>query len=240
MASLSDLQIDFGQENNTAILMITCWKFRQVWNPFFILFKKYWSDRPYRTIMINDIGTHDDADQVISAGSDLGWASNLLNALRQIKEDRLIVFQEDFLLTSKVDTETVRKLVKYSRDNDIGCLRLCPCPGPTGKWKDEFLGTIGLNDSYRVSLQLAIWDKSVFTSLLMEGESAWDLEGKGGERSKHCNKPFLSLWRSPQDTPDGPIRYFITAVTRGTWEKGAIELLKKENIDTSNLTNIIK
>jgi hypothetical protein len=172
-------------------------------------------------------------------GSDHGWASNLLNALRQIDADRLIVFQEDFLLTAPTDTATVRKLVCYSRDHDIGCLRICPCPGPSGKWRDDFLGTIGLYDPYRVSLQLAIWNRQSLMELLCEGESAWDLERKGGERSRLCAKPFLSLWRQPDDTPGGPIRYFITAVTRGVWENGALELLKREGIPMDGITKVI-
>jgi hypothetical protein len=163
----------------------------------------------------------------------------MLNALRQIDADRIIVFQEDFLLTADVDTATVRRLVRYSRDNDVGCLRMCPCPGPSGEWRDGFLGTIGMYDQYRVSLQLAIWDRQVFQSLMREGESAWDLESKGGERSRLSDKPFLSLWRQPDDTPGGPIRYFITAVTRGVWERGALDLLEHEGIPMDGITGRI-
>lgn len=238
MVRLEDLTTDIGQEVETVVLMVTCWRFRQVWNPFFTLFQRYWSDCPYSLVMVTDTGSHPNIS-TIQMGSDCGWASNLLNALRQIDADRLIVFQEDFLLTTPTDTATVRKLVRYSRDNDIGCLRMCPCPGPSGKWRDEFLGTIGLYDPYRVSLQLAIWDRQSLMGLLREGESAWDLENKGGERSRLYIKPFLSLWRQPDDTPGGPVRYFITAVTRGVWEKGALELLGREGIPMDGITGRI-
>jgi len=223
----------------TEIMVVTCWKFRQVWDPFFTLFRRYWPDCPYKVTMVTDIGSHNGANYTIQMGEDRGWASNFLNALRQTDSKRVIVFQEDFLLTSLVDTETVKKLVKYSFDNDVGCLRICPCPGPSGKWCDSFLGTIGKNDAYRVSLQLAIWDKDVLMGLLREGESAWDLENLGGQRSLSCTKPFLSLWRQPDDTPGGPVRYFITAVTRGVWEKGALELLKREGISMDEITKRI-
>jgi len=237
--TLDDLPIDVDQEGGIVVLMVTCNKFKQVWDPFFTLFHRYWPDCPYHLAMVTDIGTHTGAGSVIARGWDESWASNLLNALRKLDVDRLIVFQEDFLLTAPVDTGMVRKLVRYSRDNDVGCLRLCPCPGPTGQWKDEFLGTIGSNDPYRVSLQLAIWDRLTLMDLIREGESAWDLESKGGERSRLCRKPFLSLWRQPDDTPGGPIRYFITAVTRGVWERGALELLRCEGIPMDGITRVI-
>jgi hypothetical protein len=188
--------------------------------------------------MVTDAGLYPGVP-AIQMGADHGWASNMLNALRQIDADRIIVFQEDFLLTADVDTATVRRLVRYSRDNDVGCLRMCPCPGPSGEWRDGFLGTIGMYDQYRVSLQLAIWDRQVFQSLMREGESAWDLESKGGERSRLSDKPFLSLWRQPDDTPGGPIRYFITAVTRGVWERGALDLLEHEGIPMDGITGRI-
>jgi hypothetical protein len=229
---------DIGQENKTVVLMVTCWKFRQIWNPFFTLFHKYWPDCPYRLIMVTDVGSYP-AVQAIQMGSDVSWASNLLNALRQISADRLIIFQDDFLMTAPADTDSVRKLVRYSLDNEVGCLRICPCPGPSGIWKDDFLGVITPNDPIRVSLQLSIWDPEVLVSLMREGESAWDLERNGGKRSLLCTKPFLSLWRLPDNTPGGPIRYFITAVTRGIWEKGALELLGREGIPMDGITERI-
>lgn len=240
MTSLEDLNTDAGREGKTAVVMVTCWKFRQVWDPFFTLFRRYWSDCPYGLTMVTDIGAHPMADRTIAMGYDAGWASNILNALRNIDADRLLVFQEDFLLTAPVDTIAVRRLVEYSRTNDVGCLRLCPCPGPTGQWRDSFLGVIGPHDSYRVSLQLAIWDRKVLMGLVRDGESAWDLERLGGERSRLCSQPFLSLWRQPDDTPGGPVRYFITAVTRGVWEKGALELLAREGIPMDQITGRIQ
>ena len=106
-------------------------------------------------------------------------------------------------------------------------------------WKDKFLGLLAPRAPYRVSLQLSIWDRDVLVSLLREGESAWDFERKGDERSLARNEPFLSLWRESDNSPGGPVRYFITAVTRGVWEKGALELLEREGIPMGGITRRI-
>lgn len=236
--ALKNFPTDFGQENKTVVLMVTCHRFKQTWDPFFKLFKKYWPDCPYKLIMVTDVGSYPGIE-VIQMGSDVSWCSNLLNALKQISADRLIIFQDDFLLTAPADTDSVRRLVKYSMDNEIDYLRMCPCPGPTSKWKDDFLGVISINEPTRVSLQLSIWNPTLITNLMRENESAWDLEREGAARSRSCKSPFLSLWRQSDDAPGGPILYFITAVTRGVWEKGALELLKREGISMEGITEKI-
>ncbi len=236
---ISGLEPDIGGEQRTAVLVATCARYSQVWMPFFTLLGRYWPDCPYNLYMSTDMGQYPGVP-VFQTGVDKGWASNIMNALRQIAADRIILFQEDFLLTQRVDTGTVRRLVAYSREKDTGCLRLCPCPGPSGKWTDPFLGTIGPEDSYRVSLQLAIWDRETLLGIMREGESPWELEREGRERTRLCPKPFLSLWRQPDDTPGGPVQYFITAVTRGKWEPGALELLRREGIPMGGITKVIR
>jgi hypothetical protein len=239
-----NLLTDDGEEHRTAIVVTSCSRYSQVWQPFFLLFGRYWADCPYKVFFISDSekAMLPDIGGVtnIPFGRDAGWCTNTILALGSLHNfDRVLLFQEDFLLTSKVDTRMVRQLVRYSRDNDVGCLRLCPCPGPDRKWRDPFLGELGPSVPYRVSLQLAIWKPSVLLGLMRHGEAPWIIEFDGCARSAGVKEPFLSLWRQPDDTPGGPVRYFITAVTRGVWEDGALELLRHEGIPMDGITKRI-
>src|SRR5690606_11722950 len=100
---------------------------------FFILFKRYWPDCPYKIYFCSDTGTYPGVEN-IEIGKDLGWASNCKFALDKITESRIILFQEDFLLCAPADTERVRKLAEHAHTYDVGCLRLSPVPGASAKW----------------------------------------------------------------------------------------------------------
>lgn len=238
------LPTDEGDERRTAVVVASCSRFRQVWAPFFALFGRYWPDCPYRVVFVSDedrgirlpmfAGVEN-----IALPRDEGWCTNMIRALSGMGEDRIILLQEDFLFTARTDTHAVRQLVRYARDRDVGCLRLCPCPGPNRRWDVPFLGELGRDTEYRVSLQAAVWKRSVLFGLMRHGESAWGVESHGSERSANMSEPFLSVWRESDDTPGGPVRYFITAVTRGVWENGALELLRREGIPTDGITRVI-
>jgi hypothetical protein len=236
---INDLPDDRGQENRTAILIVSCRRFEQVWDPFFTLFRRFWHECPYEINFATDSGTYSEVT-VFNTDLDLGWGSICLNALKNISAERIIMFQEDFLIKSKVNNTVMRKLVKHAHDQDIGCLRLGPCPGPTGVWHGtESLGLIGLTDPYRVSLQLAIWKKTVLMTLVREGDNPQCIERKGPQRVKIINEPFVSVWRESETVPGGPIPYIITAVVNGVWQEDALELLRCENISMNKITRII-
>ena len=240
MTSIDDLPNDEGMEDRTAILVVTCERFKQVWAPFFILFRRFWSDCPYKVYLGTDKGSYPGVE-TIQCGEDKSWSTNVIRILHEINAERIMMFVEDFIIKAPVDTDRVRRLVRHAYDHDIGYLRLCPCPGPSGDvWpRADELGTISMDDDYRCSLQLAIWDKTLLLSLLKEGESPWDMEANGAVRSRSVTKPFLSLWRKSEEVPGGPIQYVITAVVSGKWHEDGLALLKRENIPMDSITERI-
>lgn len=221
--------------NNTAVVMITCQKFHQAWEPFFTLFSKYWPDCPFKIYMITDYGKYDKNNIInITLGKDEGFSSNLLNGLNQIPENKIIYFQEDYFFNDYFDTSRILKYIDMIRDN-VYCIRLAPCPGPTAPWTELSLGILQSGDPYRVSTQTAIWSKDFLKSLLVVGETGGDFEIKGTKKIENANKILLSVWREQTPTP-----YYITGIVRGVWQDGAIDLLNKEGIDTSQINRIIK
>jgi len=234
MISIDNLPTDEGMEERTAVLMITCKRYKQVWMPFWTLFNKYWPDCPYRVAMGTDFDQYDGIE-TIEIGRDLGWSDNCIYLLNQLTEDRVILFFEDFLPIDTFNTDRIRRLVRHSFDYNIGCLRLAPCPGPTAPWPyTSSLGILQPHDAYRLSLQTALWDRRLLLQLLKSGENGWDTEIKGTARASKRPEHFVSVWRG-----ESPIPYYITAVVKGTWEDGAIELLKKEGVSLDKITKRI-
>lgn len=226
-----DLKSDEGMEDETAILVMSCKKFEQLWDPFFTLFRKYWPDCPYKVYFCSDQGTYPGVEN-LEVGEDKGWASNCRFALEKIEAKRIILFQEDFFVNGRVNTADVRKYSRHARDYAVGCLRLMPCPGPSGAWyAAESIGTIGPTDDYRLSLQLAIWRRDVLFELLQESQTPWQVELDGTRNARLRPEPFLSI----REETTIPIPYYITAVEKGQWKDGAIELLEREGIPTEHI-----
>ena len=220
---------------DAVVLVMTCQKFEQCWEPFFLLFKKYWPECPYRVVMGTDKGKYPGVE-TISIGTDLGWVQNCIYVLNIINAKKIIIFFEDFLPCSKFDNTRIIQLVNHSIEHNIGCLRLQPCPGPTATWDhDKSLGILQVGDNYRFSWQTAIWDKQTLLSLLDPKESPWETEVKGTKRTYLCNEPFISVKRG-----ESPVPYIITAVVKGKWQQSALDLLKKENIPMDKITPIIR
>jgi hypothetical protein len=223
--------------NDAAVVVITCKKFEQAWDPFFILFKKFWADCPYKVYMVTDVGHYDDElVNNITVGQDLGFAGNLLHALNKIPNRYVLYFQEDYFFSSRFDTERINGYVQHVKEHDIMCLRLAPCPGPTKPWEhDESLGVLEKGASYRISTQTAIWDKEFLKTLVIPGETGGQFEIRGTSRISRSPKRLLSVWRSQSPTP-----YYITGIVRNVWQDGALQLLRRNDILTDHIRKVIK
>jgi hypothetical protein len=220
--------------NSTSIVVSSCDKFQDVWDPFFTLFFRYWPDCPFPIFLIaNQQAFPNERVKTILVGEDRGWATSLRLALDKVPTPYVLYLQEDYFLAGKADTATILDLVAYLSHRRAGCLRLYPSPGPDLPCADnDYLGMISQTAPYRVSLQGALWDKAVLRSLLVEGESGWDMEIKGTERSRSLDVAFFSVKRDPvtNQVTNLALPYFCTAIVRGRWVRKAVELCRREGL----------
>jgi len=216
--------------SDIAVLIASCDKYYDLWQPFFTLFFRHWPDCCYPVYLVSNYRVYPDPRvKTIAVGEDTDWSSNLISALQQIPNSYVILLLEDYLLTRPVSTAMVETLAAYMRQRRAGCLRLYPCPGPDVSCPDNTeVGEILKGSAYRLSTQAAIWDKLVLLGLLRQGETPWELEVLGSKRTNALNAPFLSVKRNDNNTY--PISYFCTAVVRGKWVLAAIRLCRKEDI----------
>jgi hypothetical protein len=213
-------------DKKCSIIISSCDNFSDVWDPFFTLFFKYWSNCPFKIYLISENKTYPNKRvSMISLGEDKKWASNIKLALQKIDTPYFIYLQEDYLLKSPVDTKRINKLLDFAIKNDAGCLKLFPLPKPDKKLTDNpELGEITKGKLYSVSLQAAIWKKEVFESLLVDGETGWNMEFNGSRRSVNISEPFLSVYIKALNYPDR------TAIKKGMWLYDAMKLCQKEGL----------
>ena len=214
------------------------WVRRSVGSFFFTLFFRFWPDCPYPLYLISNYKTFSSPRvQTLQVGKDRGWASGILTTLEKIPEDYVLYLQEDYLLCGRPDTDRIHSLISYMIHSSAGYLRLYPVLGPSRPTSDNpDVGIIDKGASYRTSLQVAVWKKSVLKMIVREGETVWDFECLGSIRSNALDCPFLCVTR--YESLDGdingisnlPLPYYATAIIKGRWLPGAIGLCRREGI----------
>lgn len=85
------------------IVVASCRAYADAWGPFLKLFRKFWPNCCYHVKLATDIGGPEWEGDQIQVGGDLGWSSNLLHGLSFIKEELVLLMQEDFFLNGPVD-----------------------------------------------------------------------------------------------------------------------------------------
>jgi hypothetical protein len=213
----------------TPIVISSCDLYRDAWTPFFWLFHRYWKDWPGTAYLVSNTSDYDDPRvTTIKVGVDRGWASNMKYVLSCFDSEYLIYMQEDYFLTRSVESQRIQCLIDLARKHRAACLRLYPSPGPDELYCYEpSVGKLAEDAPYRVSLQAAIWNREVLSSLLVDGETGWDMEIQGSERSRSLSTPFLSV----TDLQYPAIAYLHrTAIVKGRWTDEAVELCRNEGI----------
>jgi hypothetical protein len=74
-------------------------------------------------------------------------------------------------------------------------------------------------------LQVTLWKKEVLQATLRPGESAWNMEARGSERTQD----LLALCYLQRR--DLPIPYLMSAIVRGLWMPQAISLCQQAGVE---------
>lgn len=94
------------------ILVLSCDKYESCWKVFFTLLDKYWENHP-KVYLVTESKTCLYCD-TINIDSDI-WSRRFLGALREIKEDKVLIMLDDFFIRSKVDDRRIED-IKFTDD----------------------------------------------------------------------------------------------------------------------------
>ncbi|MCX6312166.1 MAG: hypothetical protein NT084_11095 [Bacteroidetes bacterium] len=227
------------KSNNTAVVVLSCDKYADIWAPFFAFFNKFWPECPYKIYLgSNTLGFSDNKIQTIKSGEPFNWTADTRAILEQIKEKYVIVLLEDYFLYTNVDQGTLDRCVEMMEKEHavffrIGCF-------PSDHFSDyaydkikgnEWCGRTRIDAKYAINLQAGIWNREEFISLLKDDENPWQFELAGTKRWAASGKVCLGLVEDKKlNYVHGPITYLCTALSKGVWMRDAFELAKKENI----------
>ncbi|MCA9110683.1 MAG: hypothetical protein KDA52_12090 [Planctomycetaceae bacterium] len=215
--------------SHTHIIIPSCDAYSDAWGPFFQLLYRYWPDCPYPLHLVSINETYEDPRvHNISLREDRGWASNLRRVIDELKCQSIVYLQEDYFLQSRVDTKRLESVIRHAQQIGAGYVRLAGAPNPDLSHDNPFgLGEISRHARYRCSLQAAWWNGDTLRKLLVDGETGWDMELMGSQRSAELPEPFLATYfGSPlvDYSPD-------TGILKGKWVPGVLRFCRREGIE---------
>lgn len=228
-----------------SILINTCDKFEDCWNPFFLLFSKFWKDCKGKIFLNTEYKDFSYAELDITAvkGCERNvfprnkcatWSQCLKWALETIDTDIVLYMQEDYFLKDIVKNDIIEEYVALMLKNpDIKCLHLTD-QSVESTHPSEFpnLNEVRIKQKYRISCQAALWRKEELLSLVREQESAWEFEEFGSKRSTAMEKRYLAVSHDYVKLNESEIiPYIFTGIIQGRWYRPVIPLFEANGIE---------
>lgn len=231
--------------SNYAILINTCDKFDDCWEPFFKLWSYYWPNctgqlylnteyKDFNFESLNIISLKVCERNHISRSKRVTWSQCLKWALEGIENDIVLYMQEDYFLRDNVKNDIVEEYVQLMlNNNEIKCIHLTDQAVQPSNEKSIYnqLDKVKIKQRYRVSCQAALWRKSELIELIRVKENAWEFEEFGSMRSALLRRNYYVVNKSiVQLNKFEIIPYVFTGIIQGRWFKDVIPLFQENNI----------
>lgn len=207
------------------VLVASCDKYADVLGPFAALWKKFWPDCPFETVLVTETAPSAGFDRVVRTGRGKCWCAMLAEALDQIATPYVLLLMDDYFLTARVETARVLRRLAQAKAFDAASLRLNPNPPgrrPFGAPADALL-EMPKNVAYCVTCQAGIWNRRFLRGLAARNRSAWEFERLGSFMLAGEPRPLLVA-----PTKELP---FVDAVHKGHWEPFGVQALRDNGID---------
>jgi hypothetical protein len=230
--------------NQVTILVNSTDSFRDCWNPFFKLFKNYWSNCPYKIVLNTDTktfsypGLNIESSQVSIERPEqrLSWSDCLIRCLDKIESKYILYLQEDYFLNTPVDTEMLDRFLTIMKEEDYSHIRIMELGGSEPYEKETkypLLWKLPQKANYRIGLQAGLWKTERLRFYLQPGESGWQFERAGTLRAKKVEDSFYCQnmdYFNRQGKYIFP--YKATGIVKGKWfEPAVVDLFQQHNIE---------
>ncbi len=204
-------------------LVVSCDAYADVVPAFIALWRKFWPDCPFETVLLTETVPCEGFDRVLAVGKCNDWAPRILRAIEQIDTPYVLLVLNDYYLRGPVDTALVLRRLDEAKRFDALNLRLRPSPPGRSPWRDTDLMEMPKNVAYCISCQTGIWNKAFFSELLGKVRSAWEFE-REGSFSFVGEEPRPLLVTKTSEFP------FVDALHKGYWEKEGSEVCERNGI----------
>lgn len=207
------------------VLVLSCDKNKDTFEPFHHCIEKYWSSHPeiiYKTeTVLNSYYKTICTNYPLSS-----WTKGVRDALKQIDDNHVLLMMDDIFIRQTVDTERIYyadthfketiAMFNFEKSFDIN---------------DEDTDLIGFkkrrhNSDYEVSIMCGLWDKNKLLNVIADDSDPWTVEFK----QNNCNYDYYI--NSDDYIIDWGYRTWHWAgICRGQWCQETVDFLISEGIN---------
>lgn len=211
-------------KKSLAIVIVSCDKYRDLWDPFFQSFWKQWPDCPFpvylQTNEVKYTGKHKGRAINILCGKDTDWSTSLKRTLIQIPEKYVFMWNEDLFLSAPVTSALFAEYVELMKKNNGKHIHYRCIPSPDTYTENGALGVYDRGMPYR-SIVMGFWDSAFLQTMLLDGESPWQFEIMGSYRTSYQDGFFCASKK---------IIEFVHMAEKGKWQHAGLAYCRKNNI----------
>lgn len=237
-------------DSSVTILINSCDKYEDAWEPFFRLLKIQWPECSYDIVLSTETKKYacDFLNvKTINSANRVSWSARLKNVLEQIDTEYILFFLEDFFLLDKVQINIFNKALELIKaDKKIGLITFIPkwysAKFPQTTNYDRCFTELDKKCERRTNVVVGLWRKEYFLKLICEDENPWEYEKNSNIRSKFAGykiytqdyKYSFPAFRYCMDPKDG------LGITEGKWlckNKDLFESFGIFNVNYENLGN---
>ena len=211
------------KNGDCTVLVCSCDKYADVLGPFAELWRKFWPDCPFETVLVTETASSEGFNRVILAGPGKPWCENLAIALKEIDTPYVLMLMDDYYLKSPVDTSLILRRLEEAKKFNAASLRLNPMPPGRTARRDTDLLEMPKDVAYCVTCQTSIWNRDFLLGLAERNKSAWEFERYGSFMVGAEKRPILVT--RTREMPD------VDTVHKGHWVPDGVALLRRNNID---------
>lgn len=207
---------------------MSCDQYSDIWPYFFYYFWSSWPDCPYPLYLGSTTKSYgDNRVQTLLALEDTSWSASTIKYLEQIGSEYVLMIQEDFFLKQPTNSADIESCLLAMKELGAKYCRLVPDGAQLKEIdRDDWnsFGWIDIASAFRISTQASIWLRQSLIQHLRMGESPWDFEVLGSERTRTSQFGYLSTkWRVLRYDGHG-------ALVRGKWTSPGIRMARKAGL----------
>ena len=236
------------KNKDVTILVNSCDKYEDAWEPFFRLLKIQWPECQYDIVLSTETKVYICdylSVRTINSETQLSWSSRLKNTLNQIDTKYVLFFLEDFFLLEKVQTDIFELALKLiESDEKIGLItfnkRNLGAIFPSKPDYDNSFIKVGKNVHNRTNVLVGLWRKEAYMKLIVDGEDPWQYEKNSNIRSKYAG---FDIYTQNYEASFPAFRYCMNpkdgfGITGGKWLNKNQEFFESKGIFGINYDNL--
>ena len=207
--------------NDFAVLILSCDKYADMWKPFGEQYRKYFPQGNWPIYVgSNTIVCTEPGVVPILSGVDQDWSTSYKRILSQIKEQKIFVILEDFLLASLVDEKLFATTVDFLFTRDAKHIKYLNGVLPDSVTDNPNIGQYERGAPYRATVN-GFWDRDYLMTLLIEGESPWNFEILASYRTSYADGFYCLMT---------PLCDHRNMIEKGQWIPQSLEWARSEGV----------